>query len=516
METFEWLIGLLAASVAITALARRIGAPYPALLAVAGAGLAFAPFAPNIGIPPDLTLALFVAPILLDAGYDTSPRDLRDNWAPVSGLVFVAVCLTTLAVAVVAHAIVPGMSWAAAATLGAIVSPPDASAATSVLRQLRLPHRLLVILEGESLLNDVTALLLFRFAMVAAVAGSFSLAHAAPVFVGVALGSVVLGVVLAVVLRLILSRIEDPPSAIVMQFVSAFGVWIVAERLHLSAILTVVVFAMVTARWAPMATPARLRLPAYAVWDTVVFLVNVLAFVLMGFQVQPILARLTAEQQTEYGRVALAVLVTVIVVRIVWVMSYNTVVRAKNRLFGVKLPRPMMAPSFRGGVILSWCGMRGVVTLAAALSLPEGFPHRDLIQVTAFAVVLGTLLIQGLTLKPLLALLKLTDDTVEREAAKARKLAIKAALAVLDGRQGQAAEGLRREFQSLLEEARATEPGSGIETEHDTLRQEAVAAQRQAISDLRRSGEIGDDAYHVVEAELDIAEVYAAGRGLAG
>ena len=212
METFTWLMAILAGSVAITALARRIGAPYPALLAVAGAALAFAPFAPKIGIPPDLTLALFVAPILLDAGYDTSPRDLRENWAPVAGLVFVAVGLTAAAVAWMAHALVPGMPWAAAIALGAIVSPPDASAATSVLRQLKPPHRIMVILEGESLLNDVTALLLFRFAVGAVAAGGFSLGEAAPIFLAWRWAASLLGYVLARLLRLLLAGCRTRPA----------------------------------------------------------------------------------------------------------------------------------------------------------------------------------------------------------------------------------------------------------------------------------------------------------------
>jgi CPA1 family monovalent cation:H+ antiporter len=513
METFTWLMAILAGSVAITAFARRIGAPYPALLAVAGGALALAPFAPHISIPPDLALALFVAPILLDAGYDTSPRDLRDNWAPVAGLVFVAVGLTAAAVAWTAHALVPSLPWAAAAALGAIVAPPDASAATSILRQLKPPHRILVILEGESLLNDVTALLLFRFAVGAVAAGGFSPGAAAPIFLAVAVGSVVLGYGIARGYGAVLHRISDPPSAIVMQFVGAFGTWIIAEHLHLSPILTVVAMAITTARTAPQRTPASLRLPAYAVWDTAVFLVNVLAFALMGFQVRPIVEKLTLQDAREYGVVALAVLAAVFVVRIVWVMGFNGALRLKNHVFGVNLPARVLVPTLRGGALLSWCGMRGVVTVAAALSLPPGFPQRDLIQVTAFAVVLGTLLIQGLTLKPLMAVLGLEDDTVEREAAKARKLAVKAALAVLDGRGGPAADALRREYQDLLREAADTRPGEEIDTDLDALRREAVAAQRQTIVDLRSSGEIGDDAFHIVEAELDVAEVYAAAVG---
>src|ERR1700704_2521028 len=174
MRELEVLVGLVLAAVMLAAAARRVGAPYPAFLALGGAILAFVPGAPSFTVPPDLALALFIAPVLLDAAYDASPRDLKDNWAPLTGLVVFAVGLTTVSVALVARTIVPEMPWAAAIVLGAVVAPPDAAAATAVLRQLRPPHRLLTILEGESLLNDASALLIFRLAAGAATANSFS------------------------------------------------------------------------------------------------------------------------------------------------------------------------------------------------------------------------------------------------------------------------------------------------------------------------------------------------------
>ena len=208
-------------------------------------------------------------------------------------------------------------------------------------------------------------------------------------------------------------------------------------------------------------------------------------------------------------------LAAVFLVRIFWVMGFNTALRLKNHFFGVKLPRPMLAPTFRGGVIMSWCGMRGVVTVAAALSLPIGFPQRDLIQVVAFAVVLGTLLIQGLTLRPLMACSSspTTPSSVRRTRRASWRsrprwrcwTAAKAPPPSLEARVSGPAQG-----------GSETEPGQGIDTEIDILRREAIAAGRQTIVDLRSSGEIGDDAFHVIEAELDIAEVSAAGRGAMG
>src|SRR6185436_10505496 len=206
-------------------------------------------------IPPDLALALFVAPVLLDAAFDASPRDLRENWVPVASLVVVSVLLTTMAVAVVARMLVPAMPWAAAVALGAVVAPPDATAAIAVLRQVRIPHRLLTILEGESLLNDASALLIYRLAVGAVVAGTFSIGSVAPAFLLAVAGSLVAGPVLAWLLLAVTSRVSDIPTAIILQFITTFCVWIAAERVGLSGVLTVVCFAFTASRSAPERTP---------------------------------------------------------------------------------------------------------------------------------------------------------------------------------------------------------------------------------------------------------------------
>src|SRR4051812_25261985 len=248
MLGLEELLGLFVAAVILAAAARRIGAPYPVFLAVGGAILALLPIHTSFTLPPELALALFVAPVLLDAAYDTSLRDLRDNWAPVTGLVVFAVALTTAAVAVVAHTLVPAMPWAAAIALGAVVAPPDAVAATAVLRPLRPPHRLLTILEGESLLNDASALLIYRLAVGAAVAGSFSVTAVAPAFLLAVTGSVVTGVALGWVVIRLMERVRHVPTSIILQFVSTFGVWILAEQAGLSGVLTTVCYAIALAR----------------------------------------------------------------------------------------------------------------------------------------------------------------------------------------------------------------------------------------------------------------------------
>jgi NhaP-type Na+/H+ or K+/H+ antiporter len=293
--------------VLLAAAARRVGAPYPVFLAIGGALLAFVPGAPSPALPPELVLALFVAPVLLDAAFDASPRDLRDNWAPLVSLVVVAVGLTTAAVAVVAHALVPGMPWAAAIALGAIVAPPDAVAATAVLRPLHPPQRILTILEGESLLNDASALLIYRLAVGAVAAGSFSVQAVAPTFLLAVLGSLVAGPAwLAAAARA--ERVQHIPTAIILQFVGTFTVWLVAEHAGLSGVLTTVCFAMTLARLAPARMPARIRIPTNAVWATVIFALNIFAFIFIGLQIRPILVELAPAARNQYLLVAAAVL----------------------------------------------------------------------------------------------------------------------------------------------------------------------------------------------------------------
>ncbi|HUD32701.1 MAG TPA: cation:proton antiporter, partial [Variovorax sp.] len=220
MHDFEQILALFVAAMLLAAMARRIGAPYPVFLALGGALLAFVPGAPSLTLPPELVLAVFVAPVLLDAAYDASLRDLRDNWLPVAGLVVFAVGLTTAAVAMVVHALVPGMPWAAAVALGAIVAPPDAVAATAVLRPLQPPQRILVILEGESLLNDASALLIYRLAVGAVAAGSFSAQDLAPAFALAVIGSLVVGPALGWFTQQLMKRVQHVPTAIILQFVS--------------------------------------------------------------------------------------------------------------------------------------------------------------------------------------------------------------------------------------------------------------------------------------------------------
>lgn len=520
MALFQLTIGLLFAGALLAALSRRINAPYPALLALAGAGLALLPNVPSVTLDPELALTLFVAPVLLDAAFDSSPRDLRKNWRPVTGLALLAVGLTVAAVAVVARWLAPGMPWAAAIALGAIVAPPDAAAATAVLRQLRPPHRVLVILEGESLFNDASALLVYRLAVAAAMTGTFSGWRAVPLLALVCVGSVVLGIALSRLALEALTRIEDVATAVIIQFLSTFAVWMIAERLHLSGIITLVVFAIMVARTAPDRTPARLRIPSYAVWEVVVFVLNVLAFILVGLQLKPILARLSRAELIAYAITGGAVCAAVILVRIVWVMAYDVVTRWVKRRRRGGGPVASRFGSTRAALVIAWCGMRGIVTLAAALALPDGgggapFPYRDLILFTAFAVVLGTLVVQGMTLSPLMRVLALEDDrSVDREVRLARAETARAALDAVDGaeRGDDLVVFLRRKYEARLRRAETavapSDPSSPAEVPALTAVQRlAQAAERRTLFELRASGVIGDDAFHKVEEELDWAEL---------
>jgi monovalent cation/hydrogen antiporter len=509
MRELEEILALVLAAVVLAAAARRVGAPYPVFLALGGAVLAFVPGTPSFMVPPELALALFVAPVLLDAAYDASPRDLKDNWAPVTGLVVFAVGLTTLAVAVVARMLVPTMPWAPAIALGAVVAPPDAAAATAVLRQLRPPHRLLTILEGESLLNDATALLIYRLAVRAVAAGSFSLGEVAPTFLVAVAGSVIVGPTLAWLFLRVFDRVRHVPTSIILQFVSTFGVWLLADRIGLSGVLTMVCYAMTVARTAPESTPARMRIPSYAVWETAVFVLNILAFIFIGLQIRPILEHLEPAARGQYFAVAAAVLLTVILVRLAWHMSFNAVIRWRDRRHGFHPPRPMLRPSVGSGLVISWAGMRGIVTLAAALALPPGFPFRNLILLTAFSVVLGTLTIQGLTLAPLLRALDLQDDDpVGRELSAARERALRAGLASIEQEQSPVADAVRQEFTGHLASPTAESVASDARrSAHSEIQGRAIHAARQAVLAMRTSDEIGDNAFHLMEEELDWLEM---------
>jgi Na+/H+ antiporter len=499
MALFESMLTLLLVAILLLQLSRGLPIPYPALMATAGVVVALLPWAPAIEIDPQLALVLFLSPVLLDAAYDLPPRSLRPHWPSLFALAAVAVLLTTAAVAWVGVTMA-GLPIAAAIALGAIVAPPDAAAAVAMLGRFTLPRATVTVLKGESLLNDATALLIFGAALDAASSGSFTdhlpqLALAAP-------GGLVLGVVFGLAYSRIAARVADTLSGTLLQFAATFAVWLLAEHLNLSPVLAVVANAMTIARTLPERISPRSRVHSYAVWEAVVFLLNILAFLLTGLQAREILARLEPGQLWPALGFAAMVLATVVVVRLAWVLLCN-------RLFHWLAPPAMRRFSLGQGAVVGWCGMRGVVTMAAALGLPQEFPGRDLILLSALAVVLGTLVLQGLTLGPLIRLLRFApDESLPRDLAKARMALLDAGLATLDGRQDGAAQALREAYL-----AEKTAIGDGHQpravTDHARLSRSALRAKRETLIGLRRRGEIDDDVFHALEQELDWGELAA-------
>jgi len=504
MSILLWTLSLLLGAVLLAALARWLKVPSPSLFALGGVLVALLPHGPRIELEPDLALALFVAPVLMDAAFDNSLRDLHEYWIPVSSLVFAAVAVTTAAVAIVARWLVPAMPWPVAIALGAAVAPPDASAAIAVLKEVSLPHRLVAILEDESMLNDASALLIYRLAVGAAVAHSNNAIDVTSTLAFVLVGSVAIGALFAFTFGNIVGRFSDVPSSIVLQFVGAFGIWIMANQLGLSGVLAVVTSAVILSRRSSIQMPAAVRVPSYAVWSLAVFVLNALAFILAGLQIGPIMDRLDRTPHVHYGVFAAAILATVILARVAYLITYNLSLKAARHTLGVLTPVPL-----RNSILVSWCGMRGIVTLATALALPEHFPYRDLIVLTAFAVVLGTLVVQGLTLRTLAMMLGLDEESpVDNQVRAGRVEMIKAALRTLDNGDTDVAEALRREYADVLRHIDGSVGRS--EREHQAelaLRSAARIAARDRLITLRDAGAIGEAAFQELEAELDLIEL---------
>jgi Na+/H+ antiporter len=505
MQLFEITLLLLALAVVFLHIAQRLRVPYPSLLALAGGCVALLPFAPHLGIQPQLALALFVAPAVLDSAFDMPPREMLRNWVPLVSLAVVLVLLTTAAVAWAGVAL-GGLPIAAAIALGAIVAPPDAAAASAVLREFSLPRRTLAVLQGESLLNDAVALLLFGLAVTAAVAPDGAWGSLAPRLLIAVPGGAALGVLIAKLGMRIFPKLAGTLSLIIVQFLITYGTWILAQRLQLSPIVAVVALAAVIAHYMPSRTSARDRVNSYAVWATVVFVLNVLAFLLMGLQARDILKQLQSDALMHALAFAGIVLGIVIGVRLAYVMTYGYVLRTFRGFFERRMHSKV--PSASIGLLVSWCGMRGLVTLATALALPQEFPSRDVIVLSAFIVVLGTLILQGFTIRPLIAVLRIAPDaSLDEDVSQTRNAMLDAALQELAEISGEGAAALRAEYGA----ARAGNAGRAQpDTEYDNMRRRAIAAERRLLADWRRRGRIQDDAYHLLEDELDRAELHVA------
>ncbi|HEX9610164.1 MAG TPA: Na+/H+ antiporter [Candidatus Limnocylindria bacterium] len=515
---------LLGAVAALAIAARHIGIPYPILMVIGGLVLGLLPGVPRVELRPDVVLLVFLPTILFSAAFLSSPRDLWRNVRPITLLAFGLVLMTTVAVAAVMMALVPGIGWPAAAALGAIVSPPDAIAATSIAQRLGMPRRLVTILEGESLVNDATALVTYRLALAAAATGTFSLGEAAMSFVTVAVGGVLVGLVVALAASWVLKRLEDPPVEVLITLLAPFAAYLPAENLHVSGVLAAVTAGLVLGWRAPRIMGSDTRILGFGAWQMTIFVVNGLAFILIGLQLPSVLEGLAIYTALELAGLAAAVVATVILVRMAWVFPGTYL----PRILVPGLSRRDPAPGPGVVLVLGWAGMRGVVSLAAALALPgilpngDAFPRNLLIFLT-FAVILATLVGQGLTLPWLIRRLRLGDDgSAEQEELHAREAATEAALQRLDELVTEVPghleliDRLRDQYRDRAQHFSRQQEGSGVEMdqeeiEHEQIRREVLGAERVAVVDLRNRGVISDEALRRVERDLDLDELRRAG-----
>ena len=505
------LLGLLATVAALMALAPTLRIPYPILLVAAGLALGFIPGLPDLTLPPDLVLVGVLPPLLYSSGFFTSLRDARANAKPITVLATGLVAATMAVVAVVAHEAV-GMAWAPAFVLGAVVAPTDPIAATAIARRLGVPRRVVTTVEGESLVNDATALVLYRAAVVAAVAGTFSLGDATLRFVGGVAGGIAVGLAVGWVVALVRIRLDNIPAEIAISLLSGYLAFIPAQALHVSGVLAAVTVGVYLGWRAPELSTPAMRMQGNAVWETLVFLVNALLFALVGLQLRPILDALSGDSTASLIGDAALVIATVIAVRLVWV--YAQVLLARGR-----------AAPWGEATVLGWTGMRGAVSLAAALAIPlstdagADFPSRELIVFLAFCVILGTLVIQGLTLPGLIRLMRLEEDTAPaREEAKARILAADAAIARLEELRGEdwvrddTADRMRGlyNFRRTRFAARFDDGDDGAierqSLDYQRLRRELLEAERAAVVELRRIGRINDEVMYRVFRDLDLED----------
>jgi monovalent cation/hydrogen antiporter len=516
-RTIEIVLFLLLAATGMAVVARRYGIPYPVLLVLGGLAIGLVPGLPVVELEPDIVFLLFLPPILFGAGYFTSIHDLRANRRPIGLLAIGLVLFTTVVVAVVAHALVPSMGWAAAFALGAIVAPPDAVAATAVFQRLGVPRRTVTILEGESLLNDATALVAYRFAVAAALGGGFSLVDAGGTFVFASVGGVVLGIAIGHLVALLVRRINDEVFSVVITFLAPMAAYLPAEELHFSGVLATVAAGIWVGRHAPKALSSGVRLSGVAGWQILLFLVNGTVFILIGLTLPQALSRLAGRSPAELLGMAVAISLVVIVARIVWVFPATYLPR---RFARIRENDP--EPPVRNVTIVAWAGMRGVVSLAAALALPAGFPERDLIIFLTFAVILATLVGQGLTLPILIHRLDVDDGSGldGQEEAYARYIAADAAVAQLEILAGrwpghlELIDTLRAQYghrsrhaelrQDLVEEDEEAEQEL---LEHRQIRLAILNAEREALIALRDRAAISEEAFRRVERDLDLEEL---------
>lgn len=522
LHQLEIIILLLAVVLALTTIAQKISIPYPIFLVLGGLVLGLVPGLPTVTLHPDLVFLVFLPPILWAAAYFTSLREFRQNLRPISLLAVGLVLATTAGVAVVAHLLLPGIGWAEAIALGAIVSPPDAVSATAIGKRLRIPRRVVTILEGESLVNDATALVLYRAAVGGVVSGSFLFGGTLLNFVFAALAALAIGIGAAWITRWALCATEDGYTQIGVTLLVPYIAWVIAESVHASAVLACVAGGITLRQYFSGAVAPATRLQARAVWELLIFILNGVIFILIGLQLGALRDAVPAGQ---YGPVLFAgimISATAILVRFLWVPLAALIPRCLSAALRTRDPMP----SWKGLFLISWTGMRGIVTLAAALALPmttgtgAPFPFRSEIILISFTVILVTLVLQGLSLPPIIRLLRLEEeDELAREERLAREDAATAALIRLDEAMTEDwvamehIERVRVRYLRRLEhlaQIGADEDGSPeghVETVQ-RLHHEVLTAERLALIRLRDAGTISDEVLHQLEQELDVAALH--------
>ncbi len=511
MREIELVLLLLVLVTALTFVARRLTVPYPIVMVLGGLLLSLIPGLPALELPPEIVFFVFLPPILYAGGYFTSVREFKANLRPIVLLAFGLVVFTTAVVAVVAHALVPSLGWAGAFALGAIVSPPDAVAATAIFQRIGVPRRIVTILEGESLVNDATALVLYRFAIAAAAAGTFSLLDASASFVLVAIGGLAVGLVVGTLAVWLLAHVRDTAIGVTITLLAPFVAYLPAEALGVSGVLATVL-AGVYARRGERNASSDARVVAAGAWQMVLFLLNGLVFVLIGLQLPNVVRGLDVFGD-RLVMITAAVALAVVIARFVWVYPATYLARL---IPGLRRGDP--APPWQAVFIVGWSGLRGVVSLAAALALPLGFPERDLILFLVFAVILVTLVGQGLTLPLVIRKLGLAPDgDVTHDHVHARGLTTEVALARI--------EELRAQWPGHLElidqlrdryghrarhDEQHHEDGGAAEQElleHGHIRREVIDAERRAAFDLHERGVITDEVLRRLERDLDLDDL---------
>jgi monovalent cation/hydrogen antiporter len=511
------LISLLVAVSVLAVAARAIDVPYPILLVLGGLVMGFVPGIPEVELDPELVLVVFLPPLLYSAAFFASLRDLKYDLRSISLMAIGLVIATACAVAVVAHALIDGLPWAAAFALGAIVAPTDPLAAIEIGRRLGLPRRLNTVIEGESLINDGTALVIYRVA-VGAIGGSFSLAEAGLQFVAGALGGIAIGLAVGWVIAEIRKRLDDPPVEVTISLLTGYAAYVPAERAGASGVLAAVTIGIYVGWRAPEISSARQRVAGYSMWTILTFLLNALLFVLIGLQLPLILEGLRDEPLGELLGVAAAVAAVVIACRLAWVHFMTGLIRAVDR----RQSQLARRGSWQSRTVVGWAGMRGAVSLAAALALPADFPARDQLLFVTFGVIFATLVLQGLTLPAVIRWSGVHDDGAEaEEELLARRRATEAALEHLDALETQewtrddTVERMRGMYRYRVRRLNARagerEDDDGDDYEHRSRKYQKMVrsvldAQRRAVVELRNRGEISNEVMHRIERELDLED----------